>query len=72
MDAQSDLRANPESRSCFYLILICIKECPGVSDLVWEPDGEQNMTVTCSPPDFRAELNTPANVRRMQWKPFLP
>lgn len=23
------LRANPENRSCFYLILICINECPG-------------------------------------------
>jgi Protein of unknown function (DUF3141) len=61
MNVQSDLRANPESRSCFYLILICINECPGVSNLVWEADGEQSMTVKCSPRDFRAEVNTPAN-----------
>ena len=38
----SPISGQTPRRSCFYLVLICIKEVsPGVSDMVQEPDGEQ-------------------------------
>jgi hypothetical protein len=63
--------ANPDSRSCFYLVLICIKECSVISKMV-NLMVSKARPVMCSPPDFRAEVNSPANGRRTQWKAFLP
>ena len=74
MNAQSDLRANPENRTCFHLILSCINEGPG------PPDWCGNLMVRkARPPLITAGVTFAARQyqangrrRRTQWKPFPP